>query len=63
MYYIGIDLGTSSVKLLLIDELGAIHQQVTREYPLEFPHPGWSQQAPEDWKDAVLSGLQELTAN
>ena len=63
MYYIGIDLGTSSVKLLLMDELGVIHQQVTREYPLEFPHPGWSQQAPEDWKDAVLSGLQELTAN
>lgn len=63
MYYIGIDLGTSSVKLLLMDELGAIHQQVTREYPLEFPHPGWSQQAPEDWKDAVLSGLQELTTN
>ncbi|MGN0763038.1 MAG: FGGY family carbohydrate kinase, partial [Aristaeellaceae bacterium] len=63
MYYIGIDLGTSSVKLLLMDELGAIHQQVTREYPLEFPQPGWSQQAPEDWKVAVLSGLQELTAN
>ena len=63
MYYIGIDLGTSSVKLLLMDELGAIHQQVTREYPLEFPQPGWSQQAPEDWKAAVLSGLQELTAN
>lgn len=63
MYYIGIDLGTSSVKLLLMDELGVIHQQVTREYPLEFPQPGWSQQAPEDWKDAVLSGLQELTAN
>ena len=34
MYYIGIDLGTSSVKLLLMDELGVIHQQVTREYPL-----------------------------
>ena len=31
MYYIGIDLGTSSVKLLLMDELGVIHQQVTRE--------------------------------
>ena len=63
MVYIGIDLGTSSVKLLLMDELGVIHQQVTREYPLEFPQPGWSQQAPEDWRDAVLSGLQELTAN
>ena len=63
MYYIGIDLGTSSVKLLLMDELGVIRRQVTREYPLEFPQPGWSQQAPEDWKAAVLSGLQELTAN
>ena len=61
MDYIGIDLGTSSVKLLLMDELGVIRRQVTREYPLEFPQPGWSQQAPEDWKAAVLSGLQELT--
>ncbi len=63
MYYIGIDLGTSSVKLLLMDEVGAIHKEVTREYPLEFPQPGWSQQAPEDWKTAVLEGLADLTAN
>ncbi len=63
MYYIGIDLGTSSVKLLLMDEAGAIHKEVTREYPLEFPQPGWSQQAPEDWKTAVLEGLADLTAN
>ncbi len=63
MYYIGIDLGTSSVKLLLMDENGTIENVVSREYPLEFPQPGWSQQAPEDWKTAVLDGLQELTAN
>ncbi len=62
MYYIGIDLGTSSVKLLLMTQDGAIHGEVTREYPLEFPQPGWSQQAPEDWKAAVLEGLKELTA-
>lgn len=36
---------------------------VSREYPLEFPQPGWSQQAPEDWKKAVLEGLQALTAD
>ncbi len=63
MYYIGIDLGTSSAKLLLMDEGGTIENIVSRDYPLEFPQPGWSQQAPEDWKAAVLDGLQELTEN
>ncbi len=61
MYYIGIDLGTSSVKLLLMDERGTIANVVSREYPLEFPQPGWSQQNPGEWKTAVLDGLQELT--
>ncbi len=62
MLYIGIDLGTSAVKLLLMDESGSIHKVVSREYPLEFPKPGWSQQNPEDWKTAVLDGIAELTA-
>jgi len=60
MYYIGIDLGTSAVKLLLVDEKGQIHNEVTKEYPLEFPKPGWSQQNPEDWKKAVFEGILEL---
>ena len=49
MYYIGIDLGTSAVKLLLMEESGKICNIVSREYPLYFPHPGWSEQKPEDW--------------
>lgn len=61
--YIGIDLGTSAVKLLLMNEEGTIQNVVSREYPLEFPQPGWSQQNPEDWKAAVLDGLKELTAD
>ena len=60
MYYIGIDLGTSSVKLLLVDGTGTILNEVTREYPLEFPRPGWSQQNPEDWKKAVFTGVPQL---
>ena len=60
MLYIGIDLGTSAVKLLLMDEAGQIKNVVSREYPLEFPKPGWSQQRPEDWKEAVFSGIREL---
>ena len=60
MLYIGIDLGTSAVKLLLMDGEGTIKNIVSREYPLEFPRPGWSQQNPEDWKKAVLEGIPEL---
>ena len=58
--YIGVDLGTSAVKLLLMDELGEIKNVVSKEYPLEFPQPGWSQQAPEDWRKAVMEGIPEL---
>lgn len=60
MLFIGIDLGTSSVKLLLTDELGRIKNLVTREYPIEFPKPGWSQQNPEDWRSAVFDGILAL---
>ena len=62
MLYIGIDLGTSAVKLLLMDEKGDIKKIVSREYPLFFPHPGWSQQNPEDWYTNSLEGIKELTA-
>ena len=60
MYYIGIDLGTSGVKLLLVDEKGAILNELTREYPIAFPHPGWSEQKPEDWWKACCEGIPEL---
>ena len=63
MFYIGIDLGTSAVKLLLMDGEGAIRKIVSRGYPLFFPHPGWSEQDPEDWWSAVLDGVRELTAD
>ena len=59
--YIGIDLGTSAVKLLLVDERGAILGEVTKEYPLSFPQPGWSEQSPEDWWKAVQHGILQLT--
>ena len=61
-YFIGIDLGTSAVKLLLVDAAGKICSTVSRDYPLFFPHPGWSEQNPEDWWAAVQDGLKELTA-
>ncbi len=62
MLYIGVDLGTSAVKLLLMDEKGKILKIVSREYPLYFPHPGWSEQKPEDWYEQSMDGIRELTA-
>ncbi len=60
MYYIGIDLGTSAVKLLLMDGSGRICNIVSKEYPLYFPNPGWSEQNPEDWYTQTMIGLKEL---
>lgn len=60
MLYIGVDLGTSSVKLLLMDGSGKVKNTVSREYPLYFPHYGWSEQEPEDWYRETMSGLKEL---
>lgn len=62
MLYIGVDLGTSAVKLLLMNETGKIEKIVSREYPLYFPKPGWSEQNPEDWWKQSLEGIRELTA-
>ena len=61
MYYIGVDLGTSAVKLLLMEESGKICNIVSKEYPLFFPHPGWSEQNPEDWFTQSVEGMKELT--
>ena len=60
MLYIGVDLGTSAVKLLLMDGEGKIRNIVSKEYPLYFPHPGWSEQKPEDWYEQVMAGIREL---
>lgn len=62
MYYIGIDLGTSAVKLLLMDSEGEIVNVVSKEYPLYFPNPGWSEQKPEDWYEQTIAGVKELIA-
>ena len=62
-YFIGADLGTSALKLLLVDRNGNIVNEVSRTYDVCFPNPGWSEQSPEDWWDAFVSGVKELTQN
>ena len=61
MFYIGVDLGTSAVKLLLMDGEGKIVNIVSREYPISFPNPGWSEQNPQDWLEQSICGIKELT--
>lgn len=60
MQYIGIDLGTSSVKLLLMQNDGTVLSSVSKEYPVSYPRAGWSEQNPEDWLRQTLAGLSEL---
>lgn len=62
MLFIGVDLGTSAVKLLLMDETGKILKMASKEYGLSFPHPGWSEQDPQDWYSQSIAGLKELLA-
>lgn len=60
MYFIGVDLGTSSLKLLLVDDKGSVIKEASREYPLMFPNPGWSEQDPALWWQAVEDTMPEL---
>ena len=61
--YIGIDLGTSSVKLLLVAEDGSLLGSATEEYPVFYPKSGWSEQNPEDWYAAAVRGVKKLLGN
>lgn len=62
-YYIGIDVGTSSAKLLLIDITGKIIKTVTKDYTNFSPCPGWREQDPEVWFNNIIIGIKELLEN
>lgn len=59
-FYIGIDLGTSSAKLLLVDGEGTVRNSVAKEYPISYPRSGWSEQNATDWWDAICEAIPEL---
>ena len=46
---LGIDIGTSGTKTILVDDQGRVIAAKTIEYPMETPKPGWTQQNPQDW--------------
>lgn len=61
-YLLGIDIGTSGTKTLLVDTTGRKIASVTEEYPLYTPHPLWAEQNPEDWWLATVKGIQRVFA-
>ena len=61
-YLLGIDIGTSGTKTLLVDVTGRKIASVTEEYPLYTPHPMWAEQQPVDWWQAVVKGVQRVLA-
>ncbi|MCE5285995.1 MAG: xylulokinase [Pelosinus sp.] len=63
MSFLGIDLGTSAVKLLLMDGVGQVIQTVSKEYPVYYPKTGWAEQNPEDWWQATRDGIKEILEN
>src|SRR5690625_6852048 len=62
-YVIGVDLGTSAVKILIVNKVGTVVHQVSKEYSLIHSQPGYSEQNPEDWVEQTISGLQEIFKN
>ena len=60
--YLGVDLGTSGVKVILADEEGAVLNTVTKEYELCFPHPGWAEENALDWWEMTKEGIKEVVS-
>lgn len=59
-HYLGIDIGTTATKTLLIDASGRVVAEASAAYPLEQPKPGWTQQDPEDWWRATVKTVREV---
>lgn len=59
-YVIGVDLGTSAVKILLVNQNGEVTQEVSKDYPLIQEKTGHSEQKPEDWVNQTVAGLSDL---
>jgi xylulokinase len=59
-YVIGVDLGTSAVKILLVNQNGEVCQEVSKAYPLIIEKSGYSEQNPEEWVEKTTAGLAEL---
>lgn len=60
--FLGLDIGTSATKAVVMDDAGRTRATAAAEYPLVQPRPGWIEQHPQDWWQAVRSTLHALNA-
>jgi len=60
--YLGIDVGTTAIKALLVDGDFRVVRQASREYPIHCPHRDWAEQEPEDWWNGLVACVREVTA-
>jgi len=60
MYFLGIDVGTTGVKVVLITHKGKVVAATTNSYPLYTPYPSWAEQNPEDWWQATVLSIQGI---
>ncbi|OBR97117.1 xylulose kinase [Clostridium ragsdalei P11] len=61
--FLGIDLGTSSVKLIIMNEKGELLTSVSKDYGISYPQVGWAEQNPDDWWNSTKDGIRELINN
>ena len=61
-YYLGIDVGTTAVKALLVDDAGSVVGEAEAAQPLSVPKPGWSEQNPSDWWDGTIEAVRSACA-
>lgn len=61
-YLMGIDVGTSGTKTIIVNEKGKVVGRATIEYPLYSPQPGWSEQEPADWWQATVESIRQVLA-
>ena len=59
-YFLGIDVGTSGTKTLVMNAAGKILAEATRNYPLHSPKPLWTEQDPEDWWKATVATVRSV---
>ena len=61
-YLIGVDVGTTGAKTILVDEMGRLHASALESYPLHTPQPKWAEQNPEDWWQATVKSIRVVLA-
>ncbi len=60
MNFIGVDLGTSSVKIVIMNDAGQVAASLSKDYDVSYPKVGWAEQNPEDWWNATRDGIRDL---